>query len=423
MTSTCGVFNRRAIRAGRGPVHNAEPAKEVEEMPAKATRVLLSILFAACAPATMGHAADKPVTAVRAVVDAAIRPVMEKYNIPGMAVAVTIKGKPYLFDYGVSSRETGKPVTADTLFEIGSISKTFVVTLAAYAQANGQLSLSDKTSKYLPSMRDTAFGNVSLMHLGTHTPGGFPVQVPDEVKNDDQLMTYLQNWKPAYAAGTYRTYANPSIGMLGYIAAKAMNRNFAALMEGQLFPALGLKSTYINVPDTKMADYAQGYTRKDVPARVSKAVLSSEAYGVKTTSTDLIRFLEANMKMARLEGKLQRAIADTHTGYFKVGAMTQDLIWEQYAYPVDLKTLLRGNSPDMLKPTPVTALTPPQPARDDVLINKTGSTNGFGGYVAFVPKKQFGIVILANKYYPNEDRIRMAYQILTRLDANNGASE
>ncbi|MDA4804350.1 serine hydrolase, partial [Enterobacter hormaechei] len=146
-----------------------------------------------------------------------------------------------------------------------------------------------------------------------------------EVKNDDQLMTYLQNWKPAYAAGTYRTYANPSIGMLGYIAAKAMNRNFAALMEGQLFPALGLKSTYINVPDTKMADYAQGYTRKDVPARVSKAVLSSEAYGVKTTSTDLIHFLEANMKMARLEGKLQRAIADTHTGYFKVGAMTPDL--------------------------------------------------------------------------------------------------
>ncbi|MCH4554348.1 serine hydrolase, partial [Aestuariibaculum sp. L182] len=73
--------------------------------------------------------------------------------------------------------------------------------------------------------------------------------------------------------------------------------------------------------------------------------------------------------------------------------------------------------------TPVTALTPPQPARDDVLINKTGSTNGFGGYVAFVPKMQFGIVILANKYDPNEDRIRMAYQILTRLDANNGASE
>lgn len=389
----------------------------------KATRVLVSILFAACAPVAIGHAADKPATAVRAVVDAAIRPVMEKYNIPGMAIAVTLKGKPYLFDYGVSSKQTGKPVTADTLFEIGSISKTFVATLATYAQASGQLSLSDKTSKYLPSMRNTAFGNVSLMNLGTHTAGGFPLQVPAEVKNDDQLMTYLQNWKPSYEAGTQRTYANPSIGMLGFITAKAMDRSFTALMEGQLFPALGLKNTYINVPEAKLADYAQGYSRKDEPSRVTTAVLSAEAYGVKTTSTDLIRFLEANMKMAKLEGKLQRAIADTHTSYFKAGSMTQDLIWEQYSYPADLKTLLQGNSSDMLKTMPVTALTPPQVARDDVFINKTGSTNGFGGYVAFVPEKQFGIVILANKNYPNEDRVRMAYQILTRLDASDGADE
>nr|WP_244518357.1 class C beta-lactamase [Phyllobacterium sp. OV277] len=362
------------------------------------------------------HAAEEQETEIKDLVDTAVRPIMEKYGVPGMAVGVVVEGNSYLFNYGIASRQTKMPVTGDTIFEIGSISKTFVATQASWAQVNGQISLSDKTSKYVPSMQGTEFGDVSLMHLGTHTAGGFPLQVPDEVTNDDQLMTYLQKWKPAYKAGTARTYANPSIGMLGFITAKAMNKDFGALMQGELFPALGLKSTYVEVPATKMADYAQGYTAKDDPVRVKPAVLSSEAYGVKTTATDLIRVLQANMKMVKLDGKLQQAITDTHTGYFKVGAMTQDLIWEQYAYPVALKMLQQSNSADMLKQLPVKQLTPPLAPRDDVWINKTGSTSGFGGYVAFIPKKQAGIVILANKNYPNEERVRIAHQVLTGLE-------
>jgi beta-lactamase class C len=195
--------------------------------------------------------------------------------------------------------------------------------------------------------------------------------------------------------------------------------DFTALMERQMFPALGLTSTYIDVPGNRIEDYAQGYTRSDEPIRVRKAVLSREAYGVKTTATDMIRFVEVNMKMVPLEAKLQHAITDTHTGYFRVGAMTQDLVWEQYAYPVDLDALLAGNSNEMIyKPTPVEPLTPPQQPRGDVWINKTGSTNGFGAYVAFVPERQLGIVILANKSYPNEDRITVAHRIFTQLRAS-----
>lgn len=392
-------------------------------MKSKATKALTVTLFAMCVSTVVSHAADDRAK-VKNVVDAAIQPIMEKYNIPGMAIGIAVEGKPYVFDYGVASKETREPVTPSTLFEIGSISKTFTVTLASFAQVNGQLSLSDKTSKYLPSLRGTEFGNVNLINLGTHTPGGFPLQLPDDVKNNDQLMAYFEKWKPTYKIGAYRTYANPSIGMLGFIAAKSMNRDFTALMEGQLFPALGLTSTYIDVPKTKMKDYAQGYTKKDNPARVTMAVLSPEAYGVKTTATDMVRFVEANMKMVHLDEKLQRAITDTHTGHFKAGVMTQDLIWEQYAYPVDLKTLLQGNSNEMTyQPTPVTQLIPPQEPRDDVLINKTGSTNGFGAYVAFIPERQLGIVILANKNYPNEDRITAAHQILTQLGVRSGSED
>jgi beta-lactamase class C len=341
---------------------------------------------------------------------------MKQYEIAGMAVGVIADGKPYVFNYGLASRKPRTPVTGNTLFELGSISKTFTATLAAKAQIDGYVSLSDRTSKYLPVLKDTPFGDVTLLNLGTHTPGGLPLQVPDNVNNIDELMQYFRQWKPAYAAGTYRTYANPGIGTLGLITAKSMDQDFDTLMEQRLFPALGLRSSYINVPAARAKDYAEGYTKNGAPIRMKPGVLSSEAYGIRTTAADMVRFLQANMGLVDLDPKLQRAITDTHTGYFNAGPMTQDLIWEQYPYPVALEKLLEGNAPAMiLNATPVIELKPPQPPRNDVWINKTGSTNGFGAYVAFIPQKRFGIVMLANKNIPNDARVTAAYQIFESL--------
>ena len=353
---------------------------------------------------------------MKSAADSVIRPLMSKERIPGVAVGIALAGKTYVFNYGVASAQTRRPVTRDTLFEVGSVTKTFTATLASYAQVGGALSLSDKVSKYLPALEGSEFGNLSLLHLATHTPGGIPLQVPDHIANNDQLMEYFKNWRATYKPGTYRTYANPSIGTLGLIAAKSMGQDFAALLEQRLFPGLGLKSSYIHVPPARMTDYAQGYSKDDAPIRMAPGVLDSEAYGLRTTAADLVRFLEANMSLVPLDEPLRRAIAQTHTGYFQAGPMTQDLIWEQYPYPVALQTLLDGNSPSMIyNPTPVTRIDPPQPPRQDVLLNKTGSTNGFSAYVAFVPAKRLGIVILANKSYPIDQRVTAAFQILTAL--------
>ncbi|MBX4894143.1 class C beta-lactamase [Rhizobium bangladeshense] len=377
--------------------------------------ILSAALISACT-CTSGFAADA--AKVKAIADAAIKPVMDKNAIPGVALGIIVDGEQHVFTYGVESKETGRPVAPTTLFELGSISKTFTATLASYAEAKGELSLEDTVGTYLPAMKGKPFGEVELIDLATHAAGGFPLQLPDDVKTEKQLLSYFAAWQPSYAAATQRSYANPSIGMLGYITAKAMGDDFAALMEGNLFAALGLKNTYINVPKSRLADYAQGYKRTGEPARLTPALLSSEAYGVRSTAGDMVRFVGANMGLVKLDGTLQQAIARTHTGYFSVGAMTQDLIWEQYAYPAVLASLLEGNSAAMLKTIPVSELRPPMKPHDDVWINKTGSTNGFGAYVAFIPKERLGIAILANKNYPNEDRIAAAYQILTALAAD-----
>lgn len=363
---------------------------------------------------TQAFAADE--AKLKAITDAAIKPIMEKNGIPGLAVGISVDGESHIFTYGVMSKSSGKPVTAQTLFELGSISKTFTVTLSTYAETNAQLSLSGKVEDYLPSMKGKPFGDVTLMQLGTHTAGGFPLQVPDNVKTEQQLLAYLKAWKPSYKPGTHRTYANPSIGMLGYITAKAMGQSFDDAMKDTLFPALGLKNTFTVVPEAKMADYAQGYKRTGEPARMTPAVLSSEAYGVRSTAADMIRFVNANMGLEKLDGKIQQALINTHTGYFGVGAMTQDMVWEQYAHPAQLETLRELNSGALLKTVPVSEISPPMKPRQDVFINKTGSTNGFGAYVAFIPKQKLGIVILANKNYPNEERVSAAYEILTALE-------
>ena len=372
---------------------------------------LFTLMAAGCGLAQAGQAETD------SKVDEAVQAVMREHGIAGMSIAVTRNGTQHFYNYGVASRQTGRRADSDTLYEIGSISKTYTATLATYAQARGRLALSDSPAKYLPELAGSDFAKLSLINLGTHTTGGFPLQVPDAVTNQAQMMAYLKAWKPEHAAGTYRTYANPSIGMLGVVAAKSLNRPFKAAMERDLFPKLGLTSTYIDVPAARVADYAQGYNKQDAPVRVNPGVLADEAYGVKTSARDLLRFVDANMGLNLADAELRGAIAQTHVGYYQLGDMTQDLAWEQLRYPATLDALLTANAGNYNSQSqPVTALNPPLPPQEAVWINKTGSTNGFGGYVAFVPSKKLGIVILANRNYPNEARVRLAYRILGELE-------
>ncbi len=373
-----------------------------------------SFFLGACAQA----ANSKDQSQFEQIVSEAIRPIMDENNVPGMAVAVTVQGKRYFFNYGVASKESGQKVTQDTIFEIGSVSKTFTATLASYAQVSGTLSLLDNASKYLPALADSSFNKISLLNLGTYTAGGLPLQFPDDVNDQQEMIAYYKGWRPSYAAGTHRLYSNPSIGLLGYLAARSMGKPFDELMEKKLFPKLGLTRTYLRVPQNQMSKYAYGYSKDNKPIQVSPGVLDSESYGVKTTASDMIQFVEANMNGTELDETLQRAIAGTHTGYFKAGDMTQGLGWEMYTYPINLDRLLAGNSSQMsLKVNEVTRLALPVSPQQNVLINKTGSTNGFGAYVAFVPVKGIGIVMMANKNYPIPVRVKTAYQILMALDS------
>lgn len=353
---------------------------------------------------------------IEALVNDTIAPLMAEHRIPGMAIALSINGQQHYFNYGLANQEAGIPVTDETLFELGSVSKIFTAALAGYAQASGALSLSDPASRYLPELEGSAFDEITLLELGTYTAGELPLQFPEAVQSEEAMIDYYRQWQPESAPGSHRLYSNPSLGLFGYLAAQSLGQPFEMVMEEALFAPLGLEHSYFQVPEAQQAHYAYGYSKEDEPIRVNPGMLDAQAYGLKSTAADVLTLVEANMSGAGLNESLIQALAATRTGYFSVGNMTQDLGWESYAYPVPLEQLLAGNSLGMiLEPNPANRLTPPLAPRQEALYNKTGSTNGFGGYVAFVPSEQIGIVMLANRNYPNGARIEAAHQLLAAL--------
>lgn len=382
----------------------------------KKRMLTLAALALLVATASSHAVASDEGDAYRAEVDKTILPIIKKYNIPGMAVALTVGGRHYFYNYGLAGRSPETNVTSDTLFELGSISKTFNVTLAAYAEQQKKLNLSDKVAKHLPALQNTPFGNLTLINLATHTSGGLPLQVPDRVHTDAQLMNFLQAWRPTDKNGHGRSYSNVSIGALGLISANAMGQPYVQLLEKVIFPGLDMRHTWINVPEQEMKNYAWGYDKQDKPLRVNPGILADEAYGVKSTSADMIRFVDANIRQAGEGTPVEQAVVATHRGYFSTPLYTQDMLWEQYPWPVSLKTVVEGNSDNMTyEINPVKALTPPTEPLAAAFLNKTGATGGFGAYVAFIPEKKVGIVMLANRNYPNVERAQAAWQIFNAI--------
>lgn len=343
-------------------------------------------------------------------------PIMAEYAIPGLAVGVVMDGETYVFTAGVANRKTKAPVTAGTLFELGSVSKLFTVALAAEAEGDGVLAIDERVAAYLPAFAGTAFGDLTLAALATHATGGMPLQVPPGVDNRAELDAWLARWTPAGTPALTRSYSNVSIGLLGAIVAGRLGVAYAEALDGGLLPALGLDNTFVRVPESRMADYAMGTARDGSPARVNPALLAEEAYGVKSSVTDMTRFLALHLGMIDIAPELAAALARTRTAYADTAHYAQAMVWEGYAWPVARKTLAAGNALEMaLEPHPFTPRTPPAEPDGAMFWNKTGSTNGFGAYVVLVPSEALGVVVLANRSWPNPVRATATLGLIEAL--------
>lgn len=296
------------------------------------------------------------------VVERNVTPLMKAQGIPGMAVAVIYQGQPHYFTFGKADIAANKPVTPQTLFELGSISKTFTGVLGGDAIARGEISLGDPVTKYWPDLTGKQWQGIRMLDLATYTAGGLPLQVPDEVTDNASLLRFYQNWQPQWKPGTTRLYANSSIGLFGALAVKPSGMSYEQAMTTRVFKPLKLDHTWINVPKAEETHYAWGY-RDGKAVHVSPGMLDAEAYGVKTNVQDMASWVMANMAPDALQDtSLKQGITLAQSRYWRVGAMYQGLGWEMLNWPVDAKTVVGGSDNKVaLAPLPAREVSPPVP--------------------------------------------------------------
>lgn len=203
-------------------------------------------------------------TAYADAVDDLVRARMQERNIPGAAVAVIKNGKVVkIKGYGLASIEFNAPVTLDTVFEIGSVSKQMTAAGIMLLVQDGKVNLDEKISKYLPSTPES-WKDVTVRHLLTHTSGiksytslsGF--ELSRRVKIDG-FIKQLAEHPLEFTPGEKNIYSNSGFNLLAYIIETESGKPYMDFMRTRIFTPLGMTKTADRDPQFIIPFRANGY--------------------------------------------------------------------------------------------------------------------------------------------------------------------
>jgi CubicO group peptidase (beta-lactamase class C family) len=294
---------------------------------------------------------------------------------PGAAVLVARDGK-ILFQkgYGLADIEHHVPVTAETKFRIGSISKQFTAASILKLQEQGKLSVEDKLSKYFP---DFPRGDeVKLRHLLTHTSGmhsytakpDFMEKVTNAI-TAEALIKWFENDKFDFDPGQKWAYCNSGFFLLGCIVEKVSGQTYENFLRQTFFEPLGMKNTGVHHSDQTLRHVALGYDGGPKRARNWDMSWAGGAGALYSTVGDLYRWNEGVFHGKVLsERSLTAAFTPVKTAETKEYDPT-----EGYGYGWAIGKF-RG-------------------ARE---ISHGGGLNGFVSHLLRMPEKNFTVVVLVN---------------------------
>ncbi|MCA4897499.1 MAG: serine hydrolase domain-containing protein [Bacteroidota bacterium] len=195
-----------------------------------------------------------------------------KKNEPGGAVLI-IKGEKVVFSkgYGLADLNTKEKITAQTLFNTGSISKTFVANAVLQLADEGKLSLMDSLSKYFPDFKNQSIANkVKIHHLLTHTSG-----LPDNrwkllseeflltAKDEENFTPIKQNDTLLFEPGSQFEYSNPAFNGLALIIEKIKGRKWQSVIVEKIFKPSGMTTSLITDGSFPDKGVSHAYVTKD----------------------------------------------------------------------------------------------------------------------------------------------------------------
>ena len=236
---------------------------------------------------------------------------------PGIVIGVVIDGKTFIVAAGKTSDQDTKPPDATTLFEIGSVTKTFTSTLLAAMVVEKKLTLETPLSAVWPGFTVTG-DEVRLVDLATHHSGFPPMPAnfaPRDLTNPyaDYTLAHLdhalhtqglaKSGTPPYA------YSNFAVSVLGQALAKAADSTFGALVTSKILVPLKMNDTQVDVPRGHATRVAQGHDRDGLATSPWDFQAAAPAGAIRSTARDMLRYAEAQLGA---KGPLAEAIALTH---------------------------------------------------------------------------------------------------------------
>lgn len=357
-------------------------------MPIQRTRALLPALLAA---AVLGGAAPEcaaqnnpppPPTASLFPADEDLRTMLrylvEDGETPGIVLGILEPdGSTRIVHYGSAGPET-QPLGPRTVFEIGSINKTFTGTVLADMVAKGEVKLDDPVQKYLPANVRVPSRNgrdITLLDLATHR-SGLP-RLPDNFAPADptnpyadysveQLYAFLNGYQLTRDIGAQYEYSNLAMGLLGHALGRAKGTNIQTLIRQRILEPLGMGMTSYDRDGAVAEALAKGHNDAGgvVPYwDLTDAVAG--AGGLRSNVEDMLVYLRA--QLGPPDNDLERAMRVAQQEHHRFsGEMALGLAWSR------------------------------RTAQGRTLISHGGGTAGFRTMIGFDPERRTGFVMLTN---------------------------
>jgi len=302
---------------------------------------------------------------------------MKRLNVPGVAIGIYHKGEEFSTGFGVTSIEHPLPVTPDTLFQTGSISKTFTGTLMMMLAEQGKVYLDAPIHKYIKDfkLRDESVARkVTIRHLLTHTGGWVGDYFNDFGNGDDALDNMVKDiakLPQIQPLGTIWSYNNTGFNVASRVIEIVTKKPYEQTLQEMLLDPLGLDMTYLYPSDILFTHrFVVGHYRKEDKIQVARPWAIGRAGngvgGVISTVKDLLKYARFHMGngdriVMRKSLEAMRKVQVSAGGRGDMG-----ITWF-IRYADDLKVYAHG-----------------------------GATLGQRAYFFYIPEKDFALAILTN---------------------------
>jgi serine-type D-Ala-D-Ala carboxypeptidase/endopeptidase len=296
----------------------------------------------------------------------------------GVVVGIVDAKGPRFYSRGRMDVRGDRPVGPDTLFEIGSVTKTFTSLLLADMVLKGEVKLDDPISKYLPAGVKAPSRNgreIMLLDLATHT-SGLP-RMPSNIRpadpmnpykdyTADKMYEYLNGHKLNFDVGANYLYSNIGAGVLGQVLALRAGKDYETLVRERILAPLGMSDTTITLSGSLAERFATPHDEKLKPTNPWDFTGLAGAGAIRSTARDMLKYAAANLGLVKTP--LSEAMALTHETrrVFENVGMALGLGWH----------LIQR--------------------RGALIIWHNGGTGGFRSYVGLCPKTGTAIVVLSN---------------------------